>query len=136
MDALKVVEPEAVAMRKKGKYKRKQYVTAGCNETWTMDQHDKFLKYGIAIHVCVEPFSGYVIWAKAWHTNKNPKVVAGWYLEAVRKLGGMLLLNTRIGSAFLTEQKGYPCTHRVIQARRISGWLTCTLSFAKRLILL
>ena len=87
-EAIRILEPEAVAQRKKRRYKRKQYYAAGLNENWTLDQHDKCLKYGLALHVCVEPYSGYVIWAKVWFTNKNPKVVAGWYLDAVRQLGG------------------------------------------------
>lgn len=87
---LRTLEPTALVKRKKGKYRRRQYIASGVNENWMIDQHDKFLKYGgIALHVAVEPYAGYVIWAKAWHTNSNPRVVAGWYLEAVRKLGGM-----------------------------------------------
>ena len=90
---LKEIEPWAVERRKRATRKRRQYIAAGVNENWTIDQHDKALKYGLALHVCVEPFAGYVIWAKVWHTNKNPKVVAGWYLEAVRKLGGTYLFH-------------------------------------------
>lgn len=81
-----------MARRKRGKYRRRQYIAAGVNEVWAMDQHDKARKFGIAMHVCIEPFSGYVIWAKAWHTNRNPRVVASWYLEAIKKLEGDFLL--------------------------------------------
>jgi len=54
----------------------------------TMDQHDKWLRFGLWLHLGLEPFSGRLMWLKIWWTNRNPRLITRYYLEAVRKAGG------------------------------------------------
>ena len=56
--------------------------------TWHIDRYDKLTQFGICIHVCIDGYSRNLIWLEAFHTNKNPKVILGYYLNAVAKLGG------------------------------------------------
>lgn len=84
---LNVIEPEAVQARKHRKFTRREFYTAGVNEFWAMDQHDKMKKYGLRYHVCVQPASGRIMWLKAWWTNSNPRIVLKFYLDTVRTLG-------------------------------------------------
>ena len=53
-----------------------------------MDGYDKLTQFGICIHGCIDGYSRNLIWLEAFHTNKNPKVILGYYLNAVAKLGG------------------------------------------------
>ena len=85
---LRDIEPEKVLARKLRKFVRKQFYAAGVNDMWSMDQHDKWLKHGVACHVGIDPFSGRILWAKAWWTNRNSKLVCGWFLDVVESLGG------------------------------------------------
>lgn len=86
---LKQTEPEAVEQRKARRLVRKRYWAAGVNDTWSQDQHDKWGRFGLWLHACVDVFSGYIIWIKIWWNNRNPRVVCSWYIDAVHKLGGM-----------------------------------------------
>lgn len=63
----------------------------------TMDQHDKWGQYNLWLHVGIEPFSGYVAWLKIWRTNHNPRLIAKYYLDAVRHLGGNTILWMKLG---------------------------------------
>jgi hypothetical protein len=55
-----------------------------------MDQHDKWQRFGLRLHLCVEPFSGKILWLKIWWTNSDPILIARYYLDTVRELGGAL----------------------------------------------
>lgn len=86
----KETEPEAVQGRRHRCFKRRQFYAAGVNEIWAQDQHDKWgLKFGLWLHNSIDPFTGYNNWLKVWWTNKNPRLIASYYIEAVRKYGGM-----------------------------------------------
>lgn len=80
-------EPEKVRERMKRRLKRRRFYAAGCNDLWTLDQHDKWFRYGLGLHICVDPFSGRIIWLKAWWGNRNPRLIFSYYLEAIKKLG-------------------------------------------------
>jgi hypothetical protein len=85
------VEPEATTARKGKRIQRRQQYIAGVNVTWTMDQHDKWRKYGLLLHVGLDICSGYVLWAKVWWNNRNPNLICKYYLDAVESTGGALL---------------------------------------------
>ncbi|EGN97396.1 hypothetical protein SERLA73DRAFT_75084 [Serpula lacrymans var. lacrymans S7.3] len=68
------------------------YWTAGVNNLWSFDQHDKWRRFQLFLHVGLEPFSGQVLWLKVWWTNRNPRLICGWYCDTVAKLGGMPLV--------------------------------------------
>lgn len=52
-----------------------------------MDQHDKWKKFGLRLHLGIEPFVGKLLWIKIWWNNGNPKYVCKQYCDAVRKYG-------------------------------------------------
>jgi len=53
-----------------------------------MDQHNKWLRFGLHWHGCVNGFTGKILWLTVWWNNLNPKFVCAQYLGAVRKVGG------------------------------------------------
>jgi hypothetical protein len=87
-DFLRHTEPNAVTERRHRRFKRKRFICAGVNEIWTQDQHDKWKRFGLWLHNSIDPFIGYNLWMKIWWTNRNPKLITSYYIEAVRKLGG------------------------------------------------
>lgn len=76
-----------VLQRKGRRLKRKQFWTVGVNDVWSMDQHDKWKKFQLFLHVGVEPHSGLILWLKIWWTNSNPKLICSWFLETIEALG-------------------------------------------------
>ncbi len=53
-----------------------------------MDSYDKLKPYGIAINVCIDGFSRFVLWMEAYNTNSDPKVIADYYISTVTRIGG------------------------------------------------
>ncbi|KAH7904042.1 hypothetical protein BJ138DRAFT_1186917 [Hygrophoropsis aurantiaca] len=89
---LKIVEPEAVQARRRRRFKRKRFWCAGVNDVWPQDQHDKWGRFGLWLHVSLDPYTGYINWLKVWWTNENPRLIASYYIEACRKLGAVPLI--------------------------------------------
>ncbi|KAL4061767.1 hypothetical protein J3A83DRAFT_4098035, partial [Scleroderma citrinum] len=54
---------------------------AGVNDIWTVDQHDKWLHFGLALHTEIEPFSGWILWMRVWHSNCNSQLILSYYLH-------------------------------------------------------
>src|SRR6266550_1914336 len=86
------IESEEVRKRKGKKFKRRRFYSAGVMAMLTMDQHDKWGRYHLWLHVGLDPFSGHVAWLKIWRTNHNPRLIAKYYLDAIRELGGTILV--------------------------------------------
>jgi hypothetical protein len=74
--------------RRMRRLKRSALWTAGLHEVWTVDQHDKWLRFGLFLHVGMESLSNSVLWLRVWWTNKNPRLIARYYLEVAAKLQG------------------------------------------------
>lgn len=92
-------EPELKVARLAKKLKRMQFWAAGTNVLWCMDQHDKWkYKFGLCLHVCVDPFSGYLLWLRVWWNNSNPLVICKYYLETVESLGCELMIFLYVSS--------------------------------------
>jgi hypothetical protein len=91
-EVLHRMEPEEVRRRKNKRFKRNKFYAAGVMAVLAMDQHDKWGQYHLWLHVGIEPVSGYVAWLKIWRTNHNPRLIAKYYLDAIRELGGILHL--------------------------------------------
>ena len=85
---LKEMDPEGCEARRRRRLRRRVYVNRGPNHCWHMDGYDKLKPYGFPIHGCIDGFSRKVLWLRVSRINNNPSVVADWYLEAVRDLGG------------------------------------------------
>jgi hypothetical protein len=87
---LKTVEPEEIANRRRRGFRRRHFWAAGVNDVWPQDQHDKWGRFGLWLHAGIEAFSGEINWIKIWWTNKNPRLVAKFYLDTCRRIGGTL----------------------------------------------
>jgi hypothetical protein len=60
-----------------------------------VDQHDKWKRFGLALHTGIDPFSGRTHWIKVYWTNNNPKVISSYYFEFVEKNDCMYLFLSR-----------------------------------------
>ena len=110
---LKVMDPEGVAVRKSRRLKRRAYYAQGPNFIWHFDGYDKLKPYGLCVSGCIDGYSRHIIWMNAYHTNNEPTLVAGYFLEAVVEFGGA---PTRIRSDCGTEN-GHVCTfQRLLRA--------------------
>ncbi|KAF8259282.1 hypothetical protein EI94DRAFT_1773974 [Lactarius quietus] len=89
---LRQTEPDAVDAQWYKRFKRRTFVAIGPNEMWSLDQHDKFKRYGLFFHVGLDPFPGVIHWCKVWWTVRNPKVIASFYLDTARSIGGIPLI--------------------------------------------
>ena len=93
MAYLKRTEPDAVQARHHRRFKHRRFHAAGVSDVWCLDQHDKWgPRFGLWLHNCIDPFIGFNNWLKVWWTNKNPRLIASYYLDTVRKYGGKSIL--------------------------------------------
>jgi len=53
----------------------------------SLDQHDKWKRFGLAFHLGEDPFPGVIQWLRVWHNNNNPKLVLSYYLDWAEPLG-------------------------------------------------
>ncbi|KAH9476801.1 hypothetical protein JR316_0010716 [Psilocybe cubensis] len=89
---LQMTEPDALKARKARRFKRRRYHAAGVNDTWAQDQHDKWgPRFGLWLHHSADPFTGFLNWLKVWWTNKNPCLIAGYFIDTARKYGAIPL---------------------------------------------
>ena len=97
MRYLHQTEHDAVMARRRRRFKRRRFFAAGVNDIWAMDQHDKWgPRFGLWLHNCIDPFIGVNNWLKVWWTNKNPRLIAKYFLDYVRKYGGKILFSRLI----------------------------------------
>ena len=89
MRCLRELDPEGVESRRKKRLRRRAYHSKGPNFIWHIDGHDKLKLYGFSVHGCIDGFSRRLIWLEVGPTNKNPEVIAKYYLEAVKQSGGV-----------------------------------------------
>ncbi|KAG2131596.1 uncharacterized protein EDB93DRAFT_1255444 [Suillus bovinus] len=82
-------EPELVLQRKVNRLRRRRFWAAGVNDIFAVDQHDKWLRYGLGLHTGIEPFSGRIMWMWVWHSNRNPQLILSYYLDTLDTLGHM-----------------------------------------------
>ena len=85
-DYFATYEPHLVRQRKACRLQRRRFWAAGVNDLWAVDQHDKWLRFGLALHTGVEPFSGKILWIRVWHSNRNPQLILSYYLDVVDEL--------------------------------------------------
>jgi len=84
---LKITEPDLASERLGKRFVRRTFYAAGVNHFWAMDQHDKWLHFGLHWHGCIEGFTGKIIWLTVWWNNSNPKYVCAQYLKAIKQFG-------------------------------------------------
>lgn len=85
---LGILDPKGVEERKRKRLRRRQYSSAGPNAVWHMDVYDKLKPFGICIHGCIDGFSRQIMWLEAWNTNNNPRIIAGYFIDTVRRMEG------------------------------------------------
>ena len=106
---LKLIEPDLVAQRLANRLVRCTFYAAGVNHFWAMDQHDKWLRFGLHWHGCIEGFTGKIIWLTVWWNNANPKYVCAQYLKAVRQFGVFIYIITFFVDLPDNKYIGAPC---------------------------
>lgn len=84
----RIVDPAGVAARRAGRIRRRVFYAAGVNHIWAFDQHDKWRRFGLRLHLGLEPFTGFLLWLIVWWTNSNPKLVCAQYFRVAREHGG------------------------------------------------
>ncbi|KZT61423.1 hypothetical protein CALCODRAFT_420857, partial [Calocera cornea HHB12733] len=72
--------------------KRKQFWSPGPFAILAVDQHDKWKRFGLFLHLGMDPFSGYITWCKVWSSNKNPILICSYFVEMIRRFRAIPLL--------------------------------------------
>lgn len=85
---LSLLDPEGCLQRRKRRLSRRVYVSRGPNYIWHIDSYDKLKRFGLCINGCIDGFSRNVIWVCCYTTSSNPRVIAGYYTEAIKSCGG------------------------------------------------
>ena len=80
--ALKSLNAE-VSFRQAHQFHKQKYRVEGPNQLWHIDGNDKLKLFGFSIHECIDGYSRKVLWLEAYSSNKNPRVVATFYMDAV-----------------------------------------------------
>ena len=86
--ALNVLDQEGVSRRKSRRLKRRKYCNKGPNHVWHMDGNDKLRPFGFYVHGCIDGFSRKIIWLHVANTNKDPAVIAYYFLKEVEVING------------------------------------------------
>ena len=89
MEILQELDPEGVQARKKKRLRRRIYSVPGPDHLWHIDGYDKLKPYGFSIHGCIDGFSRRLIWLEVCPSNKNPNVIAKFFIDAVKQLKGI-----------------------------------------------
>ena len=85
---LKELDPRGVELRGRRRLHRRNYFAKGPNYICHFDSYDKLKPFGICINCCIDGFSRKIIWMNAFTTSSDPKIIGGYYMEAVQKFGG------------------------------------------------
>ena len=80
---LNILDPEGISARTKRCIVRRRYLSKGPNFVWHLDSYDKLKPYRVCINGCIDGFSRNIIWLKAYRTSSDPKIIAGYFIEAV-----------------------------------------------------
>ena len=67
---------------------RRKYKTKGPNYLWHIDGYDKLKPFGFCIHGAIDGYSRRVLWLEVGPSNNDPSIVAKYYLDCVKQLGG------------------------------------------------
>ena len=81
--ALKIIDPEGCARRSRHRLKRRKYINRGPNDVWHVDENDKLKSFGFYIHGAIDGFSRKMLWLNVSSTNKDPEIVAHYFLNVV-----------------------------------------------------
>lgn len=82
---LQVIDPDGLEERFGNKLRRREYLSPGPNFIWHLHGYDKLKQFGFAIHACIDGFARYLICLEVATTNNNPRVVARYFLNSLKK---------------------------------------------------
>lgn len=85
---LQHLDPLGVDTRRKRKLRRRRYRNKGPNFLWHLDCYDKLKPFGICINGCIDGFSRYVLWLRASSNTSDPRVIAKYFIDFVKEVGG------------------------------------------------
>ncbi|XP_057292231.1 uncharacterized protein LOC130614788 [Hydractinia symbiolongicarpus] len=85
MKIVRELDPEGVSTRKKKRLRRRIYSVPGPGFLWHIDGYDKLKPYGFSILGCIDGFSRKIIWMKVSPSNKDPNIIAAYFLLAVKE---------------------------------------------------
>ncbi|KAI6009124.1 hypothetical protein EDC04DRAFT_2581747 [Pisolithus marmoratus] len=80
-------EPHLLKQRKVNHLQHHCFWAASVNDIWAVDQHNKWLCFGLVLHTGIKPFSGCILWMKVWHSNRNPQLILSYYLDTIKEFG-------------------------------------------------
>lgn len=90
-------------------------------ESLSIDQHDKWGRFGLWMHLGMDPFTGRIAWMKVWWCNRNPRLIIGFYLDAARKVGGILIAHSQRFLTLIYSQTGIPLFSMSDRGRENNG---------------
>lgn len=85
---LQLLDGEGVDLRSRNRLRRHVYHSHGPSYVWQIDGYDKVKPFGIAISVCIHDFSWKMLWLEVHKTNIDPKIITGYFIDAVNAAGG------------------------------------------------
>ncbi|XP_046579233.1 uncharacterized protein LOC124286835 [Haliotis rubra] len=85
---MQIIDPQGVKLRRRHRLLRREYFNYGPNFLWHMDSYDKLKPYGICINGAIDGFSRYIVWLEAHKTSSDPRLIAGYFLQEVRRRKG------------------------------------------------
>ncbi|OWF51202.1 uncharacterized protein LOC110449483 [Mizuhopecten yessoensis] len=80
---MQLLDPIGVELRLRKRLRRRRYFSKGPDFLWHVDAYDKLKRYGLCISGCIDGFSRHLIWLNVYTTSSDPRVIAGYYMEAV-----------------------------------------------------
>lgn len=83
---LKTIDPAGVIIRSRRRLRRRVYINRGPNFMIHLDGYDKLKPFGISVHGAIDGYSRKILWLRAAYTNKDPKIVARYYVEYIKSI--------------------------------------------------
>ena len=84
---MQIADPDGIALRKGRRLKRRKYYAIGPNYIWHADGYDKQKPFGFCIHGAIYGYSRKILWLEVSSSNKNPSLIARYYLDVLDELG-------------------------------------------------
>lgn len=85
LELLRLLDPAGVKRRCRYCLKRRVYRVPGPNFILDIDGMDKLNPFGFAIHGAIHGYSKKTMWLEVSTSNKNPKIIAHYFLSTVLK---------------------------------------------------
>ncbi|KAK6175885.1 hypothetical protein SNE40_014262 [Patella caerulea] len=85
---ISTIAHDTVEQRKRRRLTRRVYTNLGPNFLWHVDGYDNLKPYGICVNGAIDGFSRYIRWLEAHITNSDPKLLAGYFMECIKRNNG------------------------------------------------